>query len=142
MFSANYDERVQQWRELRTTLETAVDPLQHAIDFYNTQHTAKVYLDPWDQSTWPTPWELLAENVYCAFAKILAIGYTLSMTSRFSSSTFELQVVIDQHRSTTDYLLIVDNTHVIGLVPNTHVLVDQIPPTANVQARYPLPREF
>ena len=76
MFDKQFEERMSLWREFRKTLETTPDPIQDTIDFYNKAPMCSIAADPFTPSTWPDPWELLQENNYCPFVKILAICYT------------------------------------------------------------------
>tara|TARA_B110000879_G_scaffold59092_1_gene82983 strand:+ start:1086 stop:1406 length:321 start_codon:yes stop_codon:yes gene_type:complete len=80
MFNKTYEDRLILWREFRTSLESVQDPIQEAIDFYNQAPYCLIAADPFTPSSWPTAWELLEENNYCAFVKILAICYTLQLT--------------------------------------------------------------
>ena len=35
-----------------------------------------------DQPTWPDPWQLLSDNIYCDIAKGLGIMYTITLLDR------------------------------------------------------------
>ena len=35
-----------------------------------------------DQSTWPDPWQLLSDDIYCSLARGLGILYTITMLDR------------------------------------------------------------
>mgnify|MGYP000105311577 CR=1 FL=1 len=107
MFEKKFEDRLLEWKQFREQLETADNPLQSVVDFYNRAPLVAIQADPWDQSTWFDPWELLKENVYCPFVKILAICYTLQLTERFSQCQFQIHITQDEE--SIRYLLTVDD---------------------------------
>ena len=135
MFRSTYEQRLSMWREFRLSLETVVDPIQTTIDFYKTAPLCKFQCDPYDRSTWPTAWELLEENNYCPFVKILAIAYTLQLTDRFSQASIEIHIKYSPAESTIYYLLFV-NDRVIGYNEDTHIHKDEILDNLNSQQTY------
>ena len=102
--------------------------------FWNTVPTSTIAADPYDNNTWPNPWELLKENTYCEFTKILAIYYTLQLTARFSQSAFEIHIVLDKKESAIKYLLFVDN-QIIGYYNDRSIDANDLP-TLECQMRY------
>lgn len=138
MFSKKYEDRLQAWRTFRESLESSKDPIQDTIDLYNKATLINIACDPYSQSTWPDPWELLEENNYCPFVKILAICYTLQLTDCLSQSTYEIHIVRDNEKSSTYYLLYVDD-YVIGFNGDTYVHRKEIPQTAYSELEYKMP---
>ena len=128
MFNKKYQDRLQEWSNFRQSLETSNDPIQDTIDFYNSAPTTSIAIDPYTQSTWPDPWELLEENNYCSFVKILAICYTLQLTDVLSQASYEIHITRDNENSSTYYLLYVDDI-VIGFNGETHVHRSELPAT-------------
>jgi len=109
MFNNSYDERLFLWRDFRTYLETAENPLEDTVKFYSQAPIVNLTTDPYDPDNWPTPWEILKENIYCEYVKILAICYTLQLCDRFIGVKFEINIVHDNKQSRTYFLLFVDN---------------------------------
>ena len=128
MFDKQFEERLILWREFRETLEISSDPIQDTIDFYNQAPYCSIAADPYTPSTWPDPWELLEENNYCSFVKILAICYTLQLTDVLSQASYEIHITRDNKKSATYYLLYVDD-QVIGFNGETHVHKSELPAT-------------
>ena len=129
MFDKKYEDRLQVWSDFRESLETSDDALQDALDFFSRAPKVSLFTDPWDQSRWPSPWEMIYENQYCEFVRVLGMCYSLQLTERFKGSCFEIHIGIDNENSETYYLLFVDNK-VIGYdedivdkrnLPNTFV---------------------
>ena len=128
MFDKQFEERLILWREFRETLEISSDPIQDTINFYNQAPYCSIAADPYTPSTWPDPWELLEENNYCSFVKILAICYTLQLTDVLSQASYEIHITRDNKKSATYYLLYVDD-QVIGFNGETHVHKSELPAT-------------
>lgn len=118
MFNKPFEERLLVWKKFREQLEDSTNPIQDCIDFFKDAPLVNIQADAYDQSTWPDPWQMIEENFYCEFVKILAICYTLQLTDRFSRSNFEIHITQDQKRSETNYLLILDEW-VIDCAMNT-----------------------
>lgn len=107
--SKETDTLLYNWVNFRETLESIDDPLNEVAKFFLALPRVKVYTDPYDQTTWPTPWELITENEYCPFNILLGICYTLQLTERFSQIQPTIQIAIDNKSKTVYYLLIVED---------------------------------
>ena len=97
------------WYKLRQNLETSEDPFSDVANFFLRLPRVKFYTDPYDSSTWPTPWELINENEYCEFNLILGMCYTLQLTERFKDIQPKINVSIDTVNKTVYYLLFIDD---------------------------------
>lgn len=135
IFYESFENRVEFWYSFREKLEKHPDPLNETIRFWNQAPISYLSCDPFDQSTWLSPWDLLEENNYCEFSKILAIYYTLSLTDRFKDSYFEIQVIKDTDAHELKYILIMDE-FVIGYLYDKAILQTQISSKINIQASY------
>lgn len=141
MFNKSYEQRLSDWRNFREQLEHCDDPITATLQFYDSAPLVSIQTDPYTPSTWPSPWELLEENVYCEYCKLLAICYTLQLTERFSDSRFEIHIGIDRVESSTYYLLYIDNT-VIGYDENRHIHSDDVPDSLEVQYVHSMPNLY
>tara|TARA_B110000503_G_scaffold140098_1_gene230115 strand:+ start:2419 stop:2844 length:426 start_codon:yes stop_codon:yes gene_type:complete len=134
----NFEEHLKIWHDFRISLELSKDPIQDTIDYYNQKKSVELLnADPYSQETWPTPWELLQENIYCPFVKILAICYTLQLTDCLSHHDFEIHITLDENNDTL-YLLFVGD-RVIGFEENTYVHKNQISNNLHSQIKYMMP---
>jgi hypothetical protein len=138
MFDKKYEDRLLIWHQFREGLETSEDPIQDTIDFYNKAPLTSIAADPFTPSAWPTPWEIVQENIYCEFVKILAICYTLQLTDCLSQSTYEIHTAYDKEKSATYYLLYVDDK-VIGYHGDTYVFRNKLPVTLYSQFEHTMP---
>jgi hypothetical protein len=133
----DYEKRLAAWRDFRETLEMHPDPLQAVIDFYQAAPYVSIHTDPWTQDMWPDPWELVFENQYDDFCRVLGMCYSLQLTERFKGSSFEIHIGIDKEKSSTLYLLYVDNK-VIGLKEREYVNRNEVPKSFTSQTIYPM----
>tara|TARA_R110000796_G_scaffold59337_1_gene136720 strand:- start:65 stop:490 length:426 start_codon:yes stop_codon:yes gene_type:complete len=140
MFEKRYEDRLIVWRQFRNGLESAQDPIQEAIDYYNQAPYCLIAADPFTPSSWPTAWEIIEENNYCAFVKILAICYTLQLTDVLSKAEYEIHITRDREKSATYYLLYVDN-NVIGFDTETYVHRSKLPNTLRSELVHALPKQ-
>lgn len=126
------------WYNLRQHLETATDPLIDVADFFLRLPRVKIYTDPYDSTTWPTPWELISENEFCNFNLILGICYTLQLTERFKDSHPKINVAIDKINKTVYYLLFLEDK-VYGY-DEAWIDVADLPKSLKIQKKYAMPQ--
>lgn len=112
MFEKNYLDRMVSWRKLRDTVEVSVTPIEDVLAVYNSAHTSSLYTDPYNQTAWPNPWELVEQNVYCEFCKLLGVGYTLLLTERFSEAKYGIHIYTDYDNSQVKYFLSINDCYV------------------------------
>lgn len=122
------NKRLVAWRDLRQHLETSTRPFEDVVEFFQKFPHVKVYTDPYDQSTWPTAWELIEENEYCSFNLILAVCYTLQLCNRFEHIQPKITISIDKINKTVYYLLFIDDI-VYGYDYNEWIPVSTVPVT-------------
>lgn len=138
MFNKTYEERLVSWSSFRNEIEKSTDPLQDVIDFYKPIPTVSIYTDPWAQETWPDPWELVYENQYCDFCRILGYCYTLQLTNRFKDSQFEIHISTSQALA-FHYLLYVDKETVLGYDSDKVVKASDLKSILEPQVVYHMP---
>ena len=82
MWKLNPDERIVHWRDFRKSLEklTLEQAMTQTAEFWARAPFVPYNLDPALPQSWPDPWTLIYENVYCDIAKCLGIVYTISLT--------------------------------------------------------------
>jgi hypothetical protein len=135
MFEKPYVDRLREWSTFRSALETSAAPIQDAADFYSHAPLVSISCDPYADKSWPGPWELVYENIYCEFSIILGMCYTLQLTKRFSESVFDIHICADRAQSKIVYLLYVDDL-VIGYQPDHAVNKKQIPVHITVEKQF------
>jgi|TARA_B100001093_G_C26827693_1_gene1014764 hypothetical protein len=140
-YKHKYEDRLASWSDFRKTLETCENPIQEAINYYDNAPQVSINTDPWDQNTWPTPWQLVAENQYCNFCKLLGVCYSLQLTNRFTGKDFEIYIGTDIEKSNTMYVLQIE-TDVVTVDQNSNNIKNEIKQLGNVaiEKRYSLPK--
>ena len=133
--SHTYEDRLFDWSDFRENIKDHDDPIQATIDLYNQAPWVSIHTDPYDRSTWPNPWELIRENQYCDFCRLLGICYTLQLSDCFSEEEFEIHIRRSDETGELYYLLFVGD-RVVGYNGETHVANSELPPDLSVQHRY------
>jgi len=113
MFDKSADERLIAWREFRQSLETSNTPFEDTVAFYSKAPTMSLHIDVTDPGSWPTPWELIADNQYCDFGIVLGMAYSLQLTERFKGLPCEIHIGIDSASAESYHVLIADD-YVLG----------------------------
>jgi hypothetical protein len=129
MFNESIDKRLSAWAELRESLSRLEDPLQEVCDFWKKAPFVPYNknVDPTNQSSWPTPWEIVVANQYDDFTKALMIGWTLKYSKLYEKSTIIIKTLIDTNKKTVYNVVCVDNSWVINYVDNSPVLIENLP---------------
>ena len=136
MWHRTFAERLESWRDLRE--QTNSGDLKTALQNINQWW----FRTPWipyhlhwdDRPTWPDPWQLLDDNLFCSLARGLGIMYTCAMLDRLDLQDVLLietdsdnLVLIDQGK----YILNWDPTSIVnitlkGLKPRHSVSLETI----------------
>jgi hypothetical protein len=84
MWPATFDARLASWTQLRDHCQNLpLEPALAAVNIWWFNSPWRPYYLHWDdQTTWPDPWQLLSDDVYCDLARGLGIVYTISMLDR------------------------------------------------------------
>jgi hypothetical protein len=81
MWPTAFEKRFREWYDLRQGLAGKnVESALLAVNDWWAQTPWRPYYLHWDdRRSWPTPWQLLEDNIYCDLARALGIVYTLMM---------------------------------------------------------------
>jgi hypothetical protein len=84
MWPSTFAQRLDSWSQLRDQATQAdSDSALHMINAWWFCAPWRAYHLHWDdQPTWPDPWQLLSDNMYCGLARGLGIVYTIAMLDR------------------------------------------------------------
>tara|TARA_Y100001937_G_C6884182_1_gene226083 strand:- start:8 stop:436 length:429 start_codon:yes stop_codon:yes gene_type:complete len=114
MFKENFYQNMELWLGLRNQLEVDKNPFDSVFEFWNNVPTSKISIDPYDKLSWPDPWEMILENDYCRFRKILGICYTLQLTECFKNMQTMIHIGVDEKIKDLVYLISVNKKIIIG----------------------------
>ena len=92
MWCQSFDERLAEWAELRVSLQSASidEQMQSINDWWFQAPISNHYLHLDDISCWPSPWDLLSDNIYCEVARAAGIVYTILMMENENINTCEI----------------------------------------------------
>ena len=129
MFTLGVEDRLAAWSELRKHLDQSKDPLQDVVTFWSdipfTPHNHNI--DPYYQESWPTPWEIIADNRYDDFTKAIMIGYTILLTDRFKNSKVQIKTLVDNDQNRLYNIVCVDDLWALNFRDSEAVSIDNIP---------------
>jgi hypothetical protein len=141
MFEKKFEDRLKHWHDFREGLKQATDPVQSTIDFWNRAPDSPRNLDPYDQDTWPDPWQMIEENSYCEFTKLLAVVYTLKLANLYADWQPTFKVGLDKRQSRLYYMCILKDK-VLGIDPEKSVHINQLPSNIHIQKIIELPELY
>jgi hypothetical protein len=100
MWPTTFEARLTSWNFLREQCQDLpVEPaLSRINDWWFRAPWQPYYLHWDDQKSWPDPWQLLSDNVYCDVARSLGILYTITLLDRADMAPFRL-VLTDDDRN-------------------------------------------
>ena len=92
MWAKTFAGRLESWYSMRQQCRdlSAESALELVNSWWFTTPWQPYYLDWLDLETWPDPWQLLSDNVYCDLARAVGIMYTITMLERDDITAVEL----------------------------------------------------
>lgn len=112
MFDLYGNDKLIEWKKFRDRLETSENPFEDVLELWKQAPFVNSYLDNNYPNEWPDPWHLILDGKYDDLAICLGIVYTLKLTQRFMSSTFEIHTSIKDNRK---YYILVDQKQVFDI---------------------------
>jgi len=117
-FQLDFYARLRAWTTLRETLiDSDIEQKCIEVDrFWQQSPLSNHYLHPVDIKTWPDPWQLLDDNIYCSYSRALGMIYTLSLLG-----IQDIDLVDARDYNNVDVVLVlVDNAkYALNYWPNT-----------------------
>jgi hypothetical protein len=99
MWPQTFDARLACWTFLREQCQNM--PVERALarinDWWFRTPWQPYYLHWDDQTSWPDPWQLLNDNVYCEVARGLGILYTITLLDRADMTPADLILTEEGH---------------------------------------------
>ena len=131
MWKLETGERIAHWRDFRKSLDAmSLDlAIQATTEFWHSCPFNPYYLDPEDPESWPSAWELVAENYYCDLAKALGIVYTIHFSQHSTNLNLNPQIhIYNDTESGYVYNLSVfaQGKYVVNFIDNTVVNIESI----------------
>ena len=84
MWPLTFEQRLHAWGVLRETVQHAsVEQVLAEVNAWWFRTPWRAYHLHWDdRASWPDPWQLLSDNIYCDLARGLGILYTITLLDR------------------------------------------------------------
>jgi hypothetical protein len=123
MWATTFAGRLESWYSMRQQCHVlSVESILITINSWWFSTPWQPYYLHWDdQLTWPDPWQLLNDNVYCDLARALGILYTISLLDRADLTDATLVLTQDGHN-----LVVVDKSkYILNWSPDTVVNTSQ-----------------
>ena len=127
MWPVTFSARLESWNLLRNQTQTlSIEPALEEINRWWFQTPWRPYYLHWDdQVTWPDPWQLLSDDVYCDLARGLGILYTISMIDHKDLTPAELVLTEDGRNlvlvAKGKYILNWDSTVRVNTPPSSKI---------------------
>ena len=114
-----FSARLALWNQLRSQAQDL--PAEQALAAINAwwfQAPWSAYHLHWDdQDTWPDPWQLLSDNIYCDVARGLGILYTITLLDRADLAPADLVLTQEGH----NLVLLSKEKYILNWEPDTIV---------------------
>jgi hypothetical protein len=119
MWPKTFSARLESWNLLRDRCQS-LSP-EFALKEINSwwfQCPWRPYYLHWDdQETWPDPWQLLSDDIYCEVARGLGILYTITLLERADMASAELVLTESGH----NLVLVKQTKYILNWEPDTVV---------------------
>lgn len=141
MNKLSLDERLSEWKSLRDSIKDSDSILATVQDFWGRIPTIPYNhkIDRYNIKSWPSPWEIIADNVYDDFTIALMMGYTLKLTTQFANQPIELRTMVDNYHSRLYNLIIIEDD-VLNFGQDNIVKTQDIPDSFLLENSLSIPR--
>lgn len=119
MWAKDFNTRLQNWNHLRHRCQNLqpYECLKEINAWWFDAPWQPYYLHWDDQATWPDPWQLLSDNVYCEVARALGMLYTITLLDRADLGPASMILTEQEHN-----LVLVDKTkYILNWTPDSVV---------------------
>lgn len=107
IFQSDYNYRIREWKSLRIEIRTL--PMNQLCvmvdDWWQQAPLINHHLHWADSDSWPDPWTILSENIYCPLTRAIGMCYTLLM----SDITEVNLITACDHQAEEHHLVVVGN---------------------------------
>lgn len=96
-FNKAPEQRLLAWKKWRESLQnSSVTSLAESVArTWSHAPLSSHYLAPDDPNSWPTPWQLVHDNIYCDLARVLGMFYSISLLKQ--NINVQLRIYVDNN---------------------------------------------
>ena len=118
IFLFDYETRLKFWSTFRSTIANlSIKEQCIEVDrFWQKTPYQNHYLHPDFMKEWPTPWQLLSDNIYCYYARALGMIYTLLLLGNKDIALVEAK---DDNNNEVVLVLVDNAKYVLNYWPET-----------------------
>ena len=118
IFLFDYETRLKFWSTFRSTIANlSIKEQCIEVDrFWQKTPFQNHYLHPDFMKEWPTPWQLLSDNIYCYYARALGMIYTLLLLGNKDIALVEAK---DDNNNEVVLVLVDSAKYVLNYWPET-----------------------
>ena len=126
IWPAAFSARLASWNLLRDQCQnlSTQSALEHINAWWFQAPWRPYYLHWDDQKTWPDPWQLLSDDIYCELARGLGILYTITLLDRADLAPAELVLTQDD----VNLVLVAKEKYILNWAADTVVNTIQAVP--------------
>jgi hypothetical protein len=119
IWPATFSARLESWHRLRDqTQNLSIESALLDINAWWFRSPWRPYYLHWDdQHTWPDPWQLLSDDVYCEVARGLGILYTIKLLERSDLAPVDLVLTEEG----TNLVLVAKEKYILNWEPDSVV---------------------
>jgi hypothetical protein len=131
MFDLPADDRLSAWVQLRQNLEISNTPFEDVVEFWANSPFVPYNrnVDPFNQRSWPTPWDIIVENQYDDFTRALMMANTLKLSTRFKNDNIMIKTMVDSSQNKSYNIVIINEEKILNYIDNEVVDIKNLPPT-------------
>jgi hypothetical protein len=131
MFDLPADERLSSWVQLRQNLEISNTPFEDVVEFWANAPFVPYNrnVDPFNQRSWPTPWDIIVENKYDDFTRALMMANTLKLSTRFKNDSITIKTMVDSSQNKSYNIVIINEEKILNYIDNEVVNIKNLPLT-------------
>lgn len=123
IWPTTFSARLESWNQLRDQVQNL--PIESALYDINAwwfKTPWKPYYLHWDdQPSWPDPWQLLSDDIYCEVARGLGILYTITLLDRADMAPADLILTEDG----TNLVQVAKEKYILNWEPDSIVNTNQ-----------------
>jgi hypothetical protein len=114
-FILSSQDRLEHWKQFRRQLPSLpeTEQLNSVAKYWALAPLAKVSYDVEDPMSWPTPWEMISQGIWCRNSVAIGMEFTLRL-SGWKPQRLQLAMLRDYELSEQTMIVIIDDSKVMN----------------------------
>lgn len=117
-FQCDFDYRLREWKNLRLIIRGEKLDLAcvHVDNWWQQAPLINHHLHWADSNSWPDPWTILNENIYCTLTRAIGMCYTLLLSDIVDT---KLIIGVDQNCEEHNLVIVGHAKYILNYWPNS-----------------------